>query len=260
MTFSKPGTNHLVIQPRDRALLKELSTMRVIDHAQAKIVGGFGSPDGANKRLRKLVNAGLLRRYFVGSGPGRRALYSLSRRGAVCADVPLRGPRRPSGAILAHDYFVEHQRAINALYCVLKFGLLPERVTFRRWIAFAEPITPELRLIPDGYVELVAPSGSFAAFLEVDLGHEPLRVWREKVLKYLQLATSGKHRQLFGIERFHVLVVAPTARRLDSIRSAVSKETGKLFRFATLRDAETRCFGAIWQKALDDQRESLITQ
>jgi len=253
-----PGTERLVLQPRDRELLKELSTMRVINHAQAKIVGGFGSVDGASKRLRKLLHAGLLLRYFAGSGPGRHALYSLSRKGASCAEVPMRGPRRPNGAVLVADFFVEHQMAVNAVYCALKFGVTPEGITFNRWIAFVEPIAPDLRLIPDGYIEFAVRTVIFAAFLEVDLGNEPLRVWREKVRKYLELATSGRHRELLGVERFRVLVVAPSARRLDSLRATVSKETGKLFRFASLSDAATQCFGTIWRKAMGDEREPLI--
>jgi hypothetical protein len=253
------GTERLVLQPRDRELLKELSTMRVINNAQAKIVGRFGTVDGASKRLRKLLHAGLLRRYFVGSGPGRHALYSPSRKGAACVGMPMRGPRRPNGSILVGDFFVDHQMAVNTVYCALKFGARPEGIPFNRWIAFGEPIVPELRLIPDGYVELAAGSTIFAAFLEVDLGNESLPVWREKVRKYLELATSGRHRELLGVERFRVLVVASSARRLDSLRSTVSKETGKLFRFASLSDAATQCFGTIWRKAAGDEREPLIT-
>lgn len=253
-----PGTEHVVLQPRDREFLKELSVMRVIDHAQAKIVAGFGSTDRANKRLLKLARAGLLRRFFLGSGGGRKALYALAEKGARCVGVPLRGPRRPHGAVLVADSFVDHQLAVNALSIALKFGTLPEGIAFRRWVAFSQPITPDLPLIPDGYVELGSSAGIMAAFLEVDLGNESLRVWREKARKYLQLAISGTYRRLSGGERFRVLVVAHSARRMESLRRAVSQETQKIFRFATLDAARTQFFGPIWKRPVSDRPESLI--
>ncbi|MFP5234334.1 MAG: replication-relaxation family protein [Acidobacteriota bacterium] len=233
--------------------------MRVVDHAQARIVAGFGSMDRANKRLLKLARAGLLRRFFLGSGGGRKALYSLSLKGARSVGVPLRGLRRPQNAVLVADYFVDHQLAVNTLYCTLKFGALPEGIAFRRWIAFAEWVTPDLPLVPDGYAELAVPAGLAAAFLEVDLGNESLRVWREKARKYLQLAISGAYRRTFGGDRFRVLVVANSARRMESLRRAVSGETEKIFRFATQDAARADFFGPVWKRPTGDAPEPLIT-
>jgi hypothetical protein len=65
------GNNkRLVLQPRDRRLLEELATMRVVDREQAKIVAGFGSTTRANTRLLALSRAGLLRRCFLGTTAG----------------------------------------------------------------------------------------------------------------------------------------------------------------------------------------------
>src|ERR1019366_6135877 len=136
----------LIVQPRDRKLLEELAIMRVVDREQAKIVAGFGSTPRANARLLALTRAGLLRRFFLGS---RKSLYALSEKGAQLADVPLRGPRRKADETLVADFFIE-------------------------------PISKNIRLIPDGYVELVTPRETLAAFLEVDLGHERGPVWKEK--------------------------------------------------------------------------------
>ena len=96
--------------------------MRIADNEQIKIVAGFGSTTRVNTRLLKLVRAGLLRRFFLGSGGGRKAIYAVSEKGAQLVDVPLRGPRRPQGAMLVADAFVEHQLALNSIYCGLKFG------------------------------------------------------------------------------------------------------------------------------------------
>jgi hypothetical protein len=233
----------------------------VIDHEQAMAVAGFGSRSRANKRLLKLTRAGLLRRFFLGSGGGRKALYSLSEKGAHLAGVPMHGLRRPMGALLVADFFVEHQLAVNAIYCAAKFGEIPVTgAAFHRWMAFHQPLTPELRLIPDGYVEFTTRSGIQSAFLEVDLGHESSAVWREKTRQYLQLALSGAYQQVFGQDRFRVLVVANSARRMESLRKTVAAITEKIFRFATIEDVSARFFDPIWTKPVGNQREPLIDQ
>ena len=254
-----PGTNGMIGQSRDRRLLAELSTLRVVDRELAKKVAGFGSTTRANARLLKLTRAGLLRRFFLGSGGGRKALYALSEKGALYGGVPLRGPRRPQGAMLVADAFVEHQLAVNSIYCAVKFGKLPiPGVTFHRWLAFYETVTPELRLIPDGYVEFLTPTGTTATFLELDRGTESLAVWKEKTRQYLQLAMSGSFHRSFGQDRFRVLVVALSERRLESLRKAIAATTEKIFRFATFDRARKEFFRPVWMKPVGDQPESLF--
>ena len=85
----------IILQDRDRHLLRELAVMRVVDREQAKCVAGFGSTTRANTRLLALTRAGLLRRFFLGTtASGRKALYSLAKRGAELVQVPHRGLRR----------------------------------------------------------------------------------------------------------------------------------------------------------------------
>src|SRR5260370_23416240 len=85
----------LVLQERDRHLLRELSIMRVIDREQVKCVAGFGSTTQVNGRLLRLTRAGLLRRFFLGTrAGGQKALYTLSTSGAKLVHVPFRGLRR----------------------------------------------------------------------------------------------------------------------------------------------------------------------
>ena len=70
MTGSKPlgaKRRSVVVQPRDRRLLEELATMRVIDREQAKQAAGFTSTSRVNARLLALTGAGLLRRFFIGT-------------------------------------------------------------------------------------------------------------------------------------------------------------------------------------------------
>jgi hypothetical protein len=256
------GNNRrLVLQPRDRHLLEELSTMRVVDREQAKIVTGFGSTTRANTRLLALSRAGLLRRCFLGTtAGGSKALYILSAKGAQAVGVPFRGPHRRKDEALIADFFIEHQLRINEIYCTLKYRPTPvEGVTFKRWKSFHEPFTPTIRLIPDGYVELQTSAGIIPSFLEVDLGNESLTVWKEKVSNYLQLALSGECERRFGQGRFRVLVIAHSERRLRSIRTALAAATDKLFWLASFESIRhDGLFAALWLRPRDDVRQPLI--
>ncbi len=248
------GNDQIILQPRDLHLLRELAVMRVVDREQAKIVAGFGSTSRANVRLLALTRAGMLRRFFLGSGGGRKALYVLSSKGAQAAQVPCRGPRRPQDAVLVADYFVGHQLAVNAIYCTLKYGVIPiPQMTFHRWQSFHEPVVPGIRLIPDGYVEFMTPGGIASCFLEVDLGHESQTIWKRKAEHYLEFALSGKYREHFGHERFRTLVLANSERRLHSIRKTTSAITQKIFWFATLASVQSDFFAPVWFRSGDNQ-------
>jgi hypothetical protein len=252
------GNDRIILQARDLHLLRELAVMRVVDREQAKIVAGFASTSRANVRLLALTNAGMLRRFFLGSGGGRKALYVLSSKGAQAAQVPSRGPRRPQDAVLVADYFVGHQLAVNAIYCALKHCPIPPQMTFHRWQSFHEPVVPGIRLIPDGYVELVTPKGITACFLEADLGHESQKIWRRKVEHYVELALSGKFREHFGYERFRVLVLANSERRLHSIKKTASAITQKIFWFATLGSVQSDFFAPVWFRPGENQPTKLF--
>jgi hypothetical protein len=259
------GNEHygMVIQERDRHLLRELGVMRVIDREQAKTVAGFGSTTRTNVRLLLLTRAGLLRRFFLGtSGGGKKALYALSAKGAQLVDVPLRGPRRRKDESLATDVFVQHQLIVNQIYCALKYGTIPVSGTsVRRWVAFHQPLASGLRLIPDGYVEVATPAGIVAMFLEVDLGNESRTVWKEKVRNYLQFALSGDCEREFGQSRFRVLVLANSERRLLSIRKAVSDATDKIFWFGSLASVNRDGFFApVWLRPTGEERLPLLQE
>jgi len=251
----------IVIQERDRHLLRELSVLRVVEREQAKIVARLHSTTRANTRLLALTNAGLLRRFFVGtSGGGQKALYALSSEGARIVDVPYRGPRRRQDEVLVADLFVAHQLSINEIYCTLKYQPTPnENIRFVRWMSFFEPLQQGFSLIPDGYVEVLHPSGTLTAFLEIDLGSEGRRVWKEKVKEYLRYALSGFFQRQFGQPRFRVLVIATSERRLQSIRAVVAAATEKIFWFATIESIRRNGFWSpIWLRPKDENRQSLV--
>jgi protein involved in plasmid replication-relaxation len=250
----------IIIQERDRHLLKELATFRVIDREQAKTIGGFNSTTRANTRLLALTKAGLLRRFFLGASEGsKKAVYSLSSKGAALVGATVRGPRRPNDGLLVADFFVLHQLAINDMYCALARACATVGISLVRWLSFHEPLAQNLRLIPDGYCELSTPTNTIANFLEVDLGHERLKVWTEKISNYIQFAVSGDCEPTFGRNQFHVLVIANSERRLESIRKAVLSSTHKIFWFATIDAIRSQGpFAAIWLRPEGDDHQSLF--
>jgi hypothetical protein len=251
------GSRGFIIQPRDRHLFRELAILEVADCEQIKVVAGFGSTTRANTRLLQLVRAGLLRRFFLGSGGGRKALYALSQKGANLEDVPYRGPRRRQDEVLVADYYIAHQLAINEVYCTLKYKHAPG-IGFERWLSFHQPVTPSSGLIPDGLVELRTASGVVSCFLEVDLGHESLSIWQRKAKNYLQLALSGDYRKQFGQAHFRVLVLVNSERRLQSIRKNIAAVTEKLFWFATLDSVNRNFFAPIWLRPVGDQPKPFL--
>lgn len=124
---------------------------------------------------------------------------------------------------------------------------------FVNWLAFHEPLVVGLSLIPDGYVEFATPSGIDASFIEVDLGHESLAVWKEKTRHYLQIALSGKYERQFKQSRFRVLVLANSERRMHSIHAAVAGITEKIFWFATLDTVYgEKFFRPVWLRPMGD--------
>lgn len=255
----KPG---MIVQPRDFSLLHEAAFMRVSDAQQLARAAGFHSTTRINTRLLALYRAGLLRRFFIGSGGGRKALYAISQKGAQLSHEPNRGPRRRTNETLVADQFVLHQLALNEIYCSLKFGKPPiPHVQFVQWLAFYAPLGEGLSLIPDGYVEWKTLAGFDASFIEVDLGSEALSVWKEKAKHYIQFALSEGFKRQFGQPQFRVLVLANSERRMLSIRAALAKETQKIFWFATLGATEgDKFFAPVWLRIAGNERQPLFKE
>jgi len=251
----------IVLQYRDRQLLSELGVMRVIDREMTKLVAGFGSTTQVNTRLLELARAGLLRRFFVGSiGCGRKAVYTLSAKGAQLVNSKLGGINRPSGRLVVGDAFVEHQMGINEVYLAVKHRPLPQTdIRLTRWHTFRQPISDSIKLTPDGYFELAIGNTTRTMFLEVDRGTEALSVWQQKTASYVQLAISGDFPKIFRQAQFRVLVVAGSERRISNIRATVAKSTDKIFWLTTFDLIHREGFWSpIWLRPTGDQRHSLL--
>lgn len=258
-----PGNRRkgVVLQDRDRHLLSELGVMRIMDLELVRVVAGFDAIRRANRRLLKLTQSGLLKRFFIGSvACGRKAVYTLSPKGTELIQANLGGVNRPSNRLIVGDTFIEHQMAINQIYVILRYRALPPTCSRpRRWLAFYDSISEAIKLRPDAYFELETGPATRAMFLEVDRGTEALSVWRQKTNYYLHLAVSGEFQNRFHQPQFRALVVASSERRLLNIRATVLKSTDKIFWFTTSDDINRDGFWSpIWLRPTGDQRQSLL--
>lgn len=240
----------IVLQPRDRRLLEELYTLRVVDRKQASAIAPFQSKTRANARLLALTRAGILKRTFIGTiDGGRRAVYCR-------ADSPAFLNRRANSVRFAPAVGLLHQLEVNDVYVA---ALTADGNRISLWQTFSQPLASTVSLIPDAYFEIESALSPEAFFLEVDRGTEPLNVWRAKAKGYLNLATSGLFEREFGKNRFGVVVVAPSDRRLRGIQRTVAIETEKLF-FFSINSAinEGGFWSAIWLRPIGDARETLL--
>lgn len=251
----------LVLQDRDRRLLEELGVMRIVDRETAKVVAGFGSTTRANTRLLMLTRAGLLRRFFVGSVAfGRKAVYTLSPKGADLVHSQFPGIQRPSERLVVGDRFVAHQSLVNEVHVAAKYRPAPHpSYRLLRWLSFGRELADGIQLKPDGYFEIQSSGQSRAMFLEVDLGTEPLHTWQQKTSRYLQLALTGQFQQRFRQPQFRVLVVCTSQRRLLHVRSVIAKQTDKIFWFTTSESIHRQgIWSLIWLRPTGDQCQTLL--
>jgi Replication-relaxation len=254
------GNEHrMVIQRRDEHLLRELVSMRLIDREQAKAVAGFGSTTRANTRLLALYREGLLRRFFQGTeAGGKKALYTLSQKGARLVDASHAGLRYGNDELLATNFFVAHQLRVNGVYCSVRYRPIPvPGIAFGSWISFSQPVAP--RLIPDGYFEISTPQGIVCSFLEIDLGHEGSAVWKAKTENYLRYAASGEFAKRFSQPRFRVLVLANSEKRARVLRQLVEHFTDKVFWFTSFEAVDREGFWSpVWRRPADGSPKSFL--
>ena len=257
---SRGGDERLILQKRDLRLLETLSILRIADRNQTSKIAGFNSTTRVNARLLKLARAGILKRFFfVSNLGGKKAVYSLSKKGADLIGKAANLINRPQDSFLIGDKFVAHQLAINEVYCAAHAGIYIEQMEVKNWRSFKHPFSQATPVIPDAYFEVHLNGMISPIFLEVDRGTEGIPVWNIKVKRYVSLAASGEFERIFDHPRFSVAVVVASKRRMHSLRKYTAKITSKLLYFTTLEEIERRgIFAPIWFRPDGDQLQSLI--
>jgi hypothetical protein len=245
----------IVLQERDRRVLRELDTLRVIDREQARVIAPFGSVTRANTRLLELARAGLLARLPVGTVlGGHKLLYARTPGGAaVVGHAHRQPPWNARSPIVAGQPLLEHLLRTNELYLALRYGNpLFTGCELVEWRTFNLPLQPS-GVIPDAYCVLKVRDASRALFVEVDLATEPLRTWSQKADRYVALARSGEFQRQFAREQFGVVVIVPSDRRLQGVRRAIAGRTSKLFWITTFDGARADAIGsAVWWRPTGD--------
>ncbi len=247
------------VTPRDLDLFRTLVITRVLDVDQVTAVCRFQSVRRTNRRLLKLVRAGLLRRWFIGSPDGgAKALYGLSpQSNGLIGETNRALVHWKRDAIITGNLFLAHQQAVNEFFIQARFR--PSGFVCEQWRNFREPISASIPLMPDAYFEVRRGSTVFPMFLEVDLGTETSKVWRRKVEFYLKLALSGEFERMFHEMRFQVVVVLPSIRRLDAIRAVIAKRTEKLFWLSSQDQVRSAGITApIWLRPVGPTKVALV--
>lgn len=255
------NSSRIILQPRDQHFLSTVGRIRLVDREMAQLILKIPSIRNTNKRLLELTRNGLLSRFFIGTvGAGRKAIYTLSPKGAGLAHAEYRGIKRGSGETLVGDLFVQHQLALNFFFLALQVRPIPiPAVRVVRWLSFHEPPVKSSKLVPDAYFEIDTPAGMRCMFLEVDRGTEASRVWQRKIHEYLQLAIAGRFMHTFGQQQFRVLVVTTSLRRLHNIRELIAQSTDKIFWLSTFGEIQRKSlWSAVWRRPTGDQDHSLL--
>ena len=265
---------------RDRQLVQAVYEHRLLRQDQIQRLF-FPSRNTANRRLQFLYQHGFLQRLAlpIRLGEGRpQAVYALDARGADLIAARLGIDRgelhwQKAGA-QASFYFLEHTLAINDFRIAITQAAQRRGHRIVRWIDEREvkalqmrvpaPATDKHRrhlpVVPDSYFEYEAGSKRSGFFLEMDMGTMATKRFRDKVKAFLIYKRDGFYQRQFGIHSLRVLTVAPSPRRLRSLKRATEQAQGRaLFWFTTQHAVEAdQLLQPAWQVAGTDAASRLF--
>jgi hypothetical protein len=239
-------------------MISLVERFRLLSRDQLMALTPFRSLTRANTRLTGLVNIGLLKRKVLPMYPGHGSAQSLYYLGKKAAEVVQLDSRALTSQIRQISRWelrqVEHALAANQV--LVDFMTTLDSSGSSNLEAFRSE--PELRqafldrgLVPDGWIAWQSGGRRFNCFIEVDLHHEGLTEWRQKVLAYLDYAESGLHQERFGFAGFRTLVLAKSAARVSNLRQ-IAVHAGKLFLFAEINQVNpTNFLSRVWLPAAD---------
>ena len=254
-TERRSGRGALRSTERDRWLLEALAKMRFLTTRQLARLAFGGSRWAANKRLRKLLDSGLVRVWL--RDLARDNVYSLTRAGAAHLASDGEGAWTvPRGL----DGNLDHLLAINEVRISMALGLGEIGGEIRHWRSDWElRAFHRGRIIPDALFALGwAGHGHSQTFaLEVDNATRSPRRFLAKLLKYGTLRVRG--RALYGVRDFFLLIVGRDERWVERYRQALAHlRLGLFVFFATLPGVGREgALGVIWRPAGGEETYSL---
>ncbi len=206
---------------RDRELLQALARLRIArTSALVKLCFGGVRRDTAVRRLRRLFDAGLLA-VREPQSPTDENLYALGPKGQqLVRQYGMAESSAPRGGLEHHLAIVESWVAL----ATLEVPGVAMQVARADWELRAE-CAGSLGVVPDLFVVYDGPHGQQVIAVEVDLGTEPLKVLRAKLVAYGQLTASGTG--LLGWSEFALGLAVRGRGRLPYLRELLSESWAK---------------------------------
>jgi len=240
---------------RDVWLLEALAKMRFLTTGQISGLGFGGSRWAANKRLRKLLDAGLVRVWV--RHLAEENVYSIDRMGARQLGDPQddeKAPRIPRGL----DANLDHLLAINEFRIALALGLEKAAGEIAWWRSDWE-LRGNVRacVVPDAFFAVRWAGEERSYVLEADNNTRSVRQFLKKLLSYASLLERGGG--AYRAANLNMLVVTRDAGWLERYRQALRiLPIRSHVWFTTLAEAkEERAVGRIWKRTGEDSEYSL---
>ncbi len=228
--------------------------MRFLTTRQLARLAFGGSRWAANKRLRKLLDAGLVRVWV--RDLARENVYSLTRAGASRLDVrdeTLGAPAIPRGL----DGNLDHLLAINQVRIALALGLPPAEGELSWWRSDWEFSRHGPQgLVPDSLFAIRwTGEGEQVFALEVENRSNSRRAFVKKILRY----AAWRRGSLSGPADFLILVVVCDPQWMERYRLALSYTHQDPRIWFTTREALEKkgVKGRIWKTAACEENSSL---
>jgi len=249
----RPDSALLSFTERDRYLLQSIGTLRFVTTGQALRLGFASSRSAANKRLRRLFDAGLLRVWvrcleeenlYALTPAGRAALLD-----GTTAEDDAHTLNVPRGL----DRDLDHTLAINDVRIALATTLPPLDAELLSWRSDWDLRTHASgHLVPDARFGVRWSDGNETTFsLEVDRNTKSASAFLRKLLVYR--AAAYCHDGACGVV---VLVVVHSPAWLNRYRLRLGHAGLRLpVWFATLADVVAHgAAGAVWRAAASEAR------
>jgi hypothetical protein len=237
---------------RDWWILETIGKLRFTTTGQLARLH-FKSRWAANKRLRKLLDAGLVRAWV--RSLSEENIYSLDRGGLRLLKDSNAGDgwTTPRGL----DRNLDHLLAVNRVRVSLATALPEAGGEIIWWRSDWELRTGARdQLVPDALFQVRWEDGKAVTFsLELDNGSRSPKKFLSKMLAYTRLRQS---QTLSGIGEAIILVVCRDAREHDRYRESVGAAgLGVRVWFATLEGVERGAAEAIWSSPKNGGKRSL---
>jgi hypothetical protein len=238
---------------RDPWILEDLGKMRFAKTGQLARLHFGSSRCAANKRMRRLFDAGFIRAW-VPRLDGEN-IYGLTPRGARLLGDPVSGGSAwptPRGL----DGNLEHLLALGSVRVALAVTLGESGAELVWWRSYWE-IQPQFKepVIPDALFQVRWKSGHAVFALELDRTTPAPQAFARRILNYEAMGGAG-----FGVSGITLLVVGSREGWLERYRQRIAEHPIRIpVWFATIPDVEAKGAQASWRSLGGDHAPSLRT-